>query len=141
MKKLLTIILIAVSTFVYCQNKITEKEAIKKEYIDFSKEVLFFKLHGLIEIVGHTFKNDTCKCAILYFANLDGVVIKDTCSKVIYTHRKCNIKNCKIIHLAQGIMLQEPEDIYNRWNLPFDNNDPIWHPIQPTHGSQLLRGL
>lgn len=134
MKKIFSILLIAISAVAYSQNKISEKDAIKKEYIDFDKEVLFFKLHGMIEIGAHTFKNDSCKCPILFFANLEGVIIQDTCSKAKYTHRKCNIKNCKIIHLSQVIVPQPVEDIYDKWNLPFENNDPIWRPMPNIRG-------
>lgn len=99
MKKTIIIILLLIPSFLFAQNKVNEKRAIEKSHIDFSKEYLFFTLSGLIEIDGHAFKNDTCKCPIIYKSTLDGIDIVDTCANKHYDHRECKIKECKIIHL------------------------------------------
>lgn len=102
MKAKLLIFLLLLGSICQAQQKMTEKQVMKESHIDFTKQYIFFTLHGLIEIDGHTFKNDTCKCPIIYKATLDGVTIIDTCKKVEYTHRKCNEKGCKIIHLIKS---------------------------------------
>lgn len=114
MKTLLIALTLSVNLF--CQHKMTEKEAINKDHIDFTKEYLWFKIHGLIEIDGHTFKNDTCHCPIIFQANLDGVTIIDTCFKQEYTHRNCGVKNCKIIHLVKKAEpIYQPSNRYPFW--------------------------
>ena len=87
----------------FSQQKMTEKQAIEKSHIDFTKQYLFFTIHGLIEIDGHIFKNDTCKCPIIFQATIDGITIMDTCTKTKYIHRKCNKKGCPIIHLEEEL--------------------------------------
>jgi hypothetical protein len=99
MKVLLIGLLFCVSVITQAQQRMTEKQVMKESHIDFSRQYIYFTLHGLIEIDGHIFKNDTCKCPIIYQATLDGITIIDTCTKVKYVHRKCNVKGCKIIHL------------------------------------------
>jgi hypothetical protein len=99
MKIIFTLLLFASNICIFSQDKMTEQRTMKESHIDFTKEYIFFTIHGLIEIDGHTFKNDTCKCQIQFQANLDGIAIIDTCSKVKYEHRACGIKNCKIVHL------------------------------------------
>jgi len=101
MKILLISILFCVSVITQAQQRMTEKQVMKESHIDFSRQYIYFTLHGLIEIDGHIFKNDTCKCPIIYQATLDGITIIDTCIKVKYVHRKCNVKHCKIIHLTK----------------------------------------
>ena len=101
MKKLLLLLLFALPVITQAQQKMTEKQVMKETHIDFSRQYIYFTLHGLIEIDGHIFKNDTCKCPIIYQATLDGITIIDTCTKVKYVHRKCNVKGCKIIHLTK----------------------------------------
>ncbi len=88
------------------QQRMTEKQVMKESHIDFSRQYIYFTLSGKIEIDGHLFKNDTCKCPIIYQATLDGVTIIDTCAKVKYFHRKCNLKGCKIIHLSKEEKLE-----------------------------------
>lgn len=85
------------------KKKLTEQQIIKNNHIDFVKEYISFVIHGLIEIDGHVFLNDTCKSPVVYKADLDGItIIKDG---IKYKHRKCNINGCNIIHL-------EPIDTY-----------------------------
>ena len=55
------------------------------------------KLIGMFEIDGHLFNNKTAKDPIFFKANLDGIKIYD--SKKEYQKRKCNVDNCKTIHL------------------------------------------
>lgn len=98
------------------QEKVNEKQAINKKHINFSKEVLYFNLSGLIEIDGHTFMNDTCKCPILYIANLEKITIIDTCKNIRYLTRKCARTGCEVIHLIQksttsGTIIV-PDDMY-----------------------------
>ena len=83
------------------QKRMNEKRVIKEKHIDFTTEVIYFELHGMIEIDGHVFMNDTCKCPIIYYANLDGVTLIDTCRNVKYSHRTCDKPGCKIIHLVE----------------------------------------
>jgi hypothetical protein len=104
------------SQTVFSQKTMNEQRAIKERHIDFTKEYIFFTIHGLIEIDGHTFKNDTSKCPIRFQANLDGISIIDTCAKVKFKHRICRHTNCKIIHLEK-----QEESILNiqpPWNYP-----------------------
>lgn len=107
--------------------KLNEKECIKKSHIDFTKEYIYFSIHGLIEIDGHVFKNDTCKCPIIYKANIDGITIIDTCKNIKYKHRACGVKNCPILHLedmnSMDLKIDTQEYIspenwiqYNRFN-------------------------
>lgn len=88
------------------QSKMNEQKAMKESHIDFTKEYIFFTIHGLIEVDGHTFQNDTRKCPIQFQANLDGITIIDTCLKVKYEHRVCEVKDCKVIHLVESLSLQ-----------------------------------
>ena len=82
---------------------LTEKQSIDKSHIDFTTQYLYFVIHGQIEVDGHTFYNDTCKSPIIFQATIDGVTIIDTLTKQTYTHRKCGIAGCKIIHLTPVI--------------------------------------
>ena len=89
------------------QAKLTEKQVMKNKHIDFSKEVIYFELSGLIEIDGHIFLNDTCKSPIIYTANLDGISIFDKSTKQKYNVRKCEREGCKITHLIKEANLQD----------------------------------
>ena len=89
------------------QPKLTEKQVLKNKHIDFSKEIIYFELSGLIEIDGHTFLNDTCKFPIIYTANLDGISIFNKSTKQKYNVRKCESEGCKIIHLVKVTNLQD----------------------------------
>jgi hypothetical protein len=104
------------SSTAYSQKTMSEERAMKESHIDFSKEYIFFTIHGLIEIDGHIFKNDTCKCPIQFQANLDGIAIIDTCAKVKFKHRVCSHKNCNIVHLEK----QEKaiSSILQQWDCP-----------------------
>lgn len=109
-------VLCAVSLSSFGQKPMNEQRTMKESHIDFTKEYIFFTIHGSIEIDGHTFKNDTCKCPIQFQANLEGIAIIDTCAKVKYKHRICSHKNCNIIHLER-----QDETILNiqpQWNYP-----------------------
>ena len=101
MKKLFTLTFALAINFSFAQKPIGEKDAITKSHIDFTKEYLIFSINGMIEIDGHTFKNDTLKCAIVFQAGLTGVTIADTCRKTEYNYHKCQLANCKIIHLTK----------------------------------------
>lgn len=73
-------------------------------------------IKGLIEIDGHVFKGDTLKNKIRYEATLSFFTILDDKNK--YQVRRCNTKDCTIIHL-------EPKkigiSIYNGGNLYLNN--------------------
>ena len=121
MKTTLLFILLLITGSGDAQKHMTEKSVMKESHIDFSKEIIYFGLSGRIEIDGHTFINDTCKCPIFFVANLDGITIIDTCTKTKYEHRKCNVKGCTIIHL------QIPEDkptLTKPWYTPY-----LTHPL------------
>ena len=114
MKKFVYLLLITLLAFnVNGQQKMGEKDAIRESHIDFTRQYLFFTLHGMIEIDGHTFLNDTCRCPIIYQANLDGITIVDTCMNIIYEHRTCSIKGCKTIHL---IIKENVNVFYPQWD-------------------------
>ncbi len=81
----------------FAQNKMNEQDAINKSHIDFTKQYLYFIVHGRVEIDGHTFLNDTCNKPIIFKATIDGVELTDSTNT--YTHRKCSHPNCDIIHL------------------------------------------
>jgi hypothetical protein len=96
------IILIAIlfmSMISFGQQVLTEQMVITKTHIDFSKEYISFILSGSIEIDGHTFQNESQSNPILYTANLDNVEIVDSNRTAVYTHRKCSMAGCNIIHL------------------------------------------
>jgi hypothetical protein len=97
----------------FSQKAMNEQRAMKESHIDFTKEYIFFTIHGLIEIDGHIFKNDTCKSPIQFQATLDGIMIIDTISKTEYVHRVCNHKNCNIIHLEERISILKIEPSYD----------------------------
>jgi len=103
---------------------ISQKKAIEKATIDFSKEVLIFKLTGIIEVDGHIFDNDTSRHAIYYIANLDGVTLKDTVSDITFTHRTCTKPGCKIIHL----------EMENTWTIPSNRGVIVPGYITPNWG-------
>jgi hypothetical protein len=109
------------------QEKMNEKQAIKETHIDFTKQYIFFTLHGLIEIDGHIFKNDTCKCPIIYKSTLDGITIIDTCKKIEYVHRKCSKKGCNIIHFIkkEDDVIQYSDPPY--WVQPLDRVPILEH--------------
>lgn len=109
MKKLNLILVCMLLIFygAFGQEKLNEKQVIKKSHIDFSKEVIYFELSGLIEIDGHTFKNDTCKSPIIYTSNLEGISIFDKITNQKYIHRKCDVEGCIIIHLVKEQILND----------------------------------
>ncbi len=73
---------------------------VNEKFIPFTESnIVFMRLLGLIEIDGHIFNNDTCSCPIIYKADLNGIEIKDTCTYIEYKYRKCDKKDCPIIHL------------------------------------------
>jgi hypothetical protein len=97
-----------------CKKKLTEQQIIKHNHIDFTKEYISFVIHGLIEIDGHIFLNDTCKNPVIYESDLDGITILKNSTK--YKHRNCNVKGCNIIHL-------EPINMYS--------TDPSMYQLSP----------
>jgi len=124
--KLFAVLLFILSFSAGAQTPMNEKDAIEKSHIDFSKQYLFFVIHGIIEIDGHQFKNDTCKSPIIYKATLDEISIQDTLNKVEYSHRNCNISGCKIIHLNKkqraALSLIATDTLRT---LPYFFNDPM----------------
>ena len=59
------------------RSRLSEKRVIDKKHIDFSVEMIYFELSGVIEIDGHQFINDTCNNHVVYTANLTEVSIFD----------------------------------------------------------------
>jgi len=116
MKKITVLfVILFVSISVFSQKRMNEKRVMKEKHINFTEEIIYFNLSGLIEIDGHTFLNDTCKCPIIYYANLDGVTIIDTCTNIKYDHRICGKPGCTIIHLTvQQITLS---NWGNQWDI------------------------
>jgi len=121
MKKQLIIIGLLLSVLVVLngQKRMNESRTMKEKHIDFTEEVIYFELSGFIEIDGHIFKNDTCKCPIIYTADFDGITIMDTCTKTKYMRRICDKPGCKILHLTKiEVTLTDPyEQFYldDRW--------------------------
>jgi hypothetical protein len=107
----------------FAQTKIDEQGAIKRTHIDFTSQYIYFVIHGQIEIDGHTFYNDTCKSPIIFQATIDGVTIVDTLTKQSYTHRKCNKRDCKIIHLYKAQQTYETLILPPSWRY---YNDGDW---------------
>ena len=122
MRTLLTILVLTISVNLCGQIKMKEQRAMKESHIDFTKEYIYFTIHGLIEIDGHIFKNDTCKCPIQFQANLEGITIIDTCLNMKYEYRKCEKVNCPIVHLVKK---EPPQNnlIIPGWNYKFNEND------------------
>ena len=116
MKKLAILLFLFICpVLIYGQRtKMNEREAMGESHIDFTKQYIYFTIHGLIEIGGHTFLNDTCKNPIIFQATLDGITIIETSCNNKYTHRKCDVKGCNIIHLVA-----ESESIIKDNNLYF----------------------
>jgi hypothetical protein len=112
MKTKLLILLILICATGFAQSKMGEKQAISKSHIDFTKEYLYFTIHGLIEIDGHTFLNDTCKNPVIFSATIDGISITKDGNK--YEHRGCGIKGCLILHLKLKADIQQP-DLIRQW--------------------------
>ncbi len=100
------------SSLVFAQNPMNEKQAIKESHIDFAKQYLFFTITGKIEIDGHEFINEKRKCPIIFKADLTGVAISDTCTKMVYQKRDCKIKGCPIIHLEEKIAPFERAEVF-----------------------------
>jgi hypothetical protein len=104
MKRIIVVLFGVVITTLLCfgQQRLNERQVIDKSHIDFSTQIIYFVVHGQIEIDGHTFYNDTCKSPIIFQANLDNISIVDTLTKVFYNHRHCDREKygCKIIHLS-----------------------------------------
>ena len=87
------------------KQKLTEKQVIEKSHIDFTKECIAFTIHGFVEIDGHTFLNDTCSHPIIYMADLEGVLLRDTIQKISYVPRKCEKPGCNVLHLEKKISM------------------------------------
>jgi len=72
----------------------SEKQAMDETHIDFTKQYLYFKVNGLIEIDRHQFLNDTMKCPIIFRADAYGVVFVDSCLNKRYDAVKCDKVGC-----------------------------------------------
>jgi len=119
-----TIIAILLSTC-FCFGQVNEQRAIKETHIDFNKESVYFVIHGMVEVDGHTFYNDTSSNPFVFLANLDGIKIfrKNELNET-YNHRICKVKGCRIIHLVLASlqnMYVAPDD--NKLWLRLDAND------------------
>ena len=100
--KYLMVMLFIGASFVSVSQKtdtINERQAMKEKHIDLTKQLVYFVIHGLIEIDGHVFKNDTCADPVLFIADLSGIKIKRKNDPIEYKHRKCEKEGCNIIHL------------------------------------------
>jgi len=116
MKNIILVLFSLMVLSVSAQEKMGEKEAMNEKHLDFTKQYLWFVIHGKIEIDGHIFTNHKKECpTIIFKANLDGVSIIDTCTNTQYQHRTCNKKGCDIIHLEEKPVMQ----LYQPgWNYP-----------------------
>jgi hypothetical protein len=102
MKTIFIIISLLIAVSGFPQQKMNEKQAIKESHIDFTTQYIFFTIHGLVEIDGHTFLNDTCKNPVIFQATIDGIrIYRKSDSTTDLQHRICNKKGCKIIHLQE----------------------------------------
>ena len=99
MKLLLAVIFAIVLSVPAFSQQLSEIDAIKKDHIDLTKETVFFIIHGLVEVDGHTFVNDTSANPFMFFANVDGIKITRRGLEGEYRHRVCGLKNCPILHL------------------------------------------
>jgi len=125
MRTRLTITALIISISLMGQGRMNEKRTMEEKHIDFSKEVIYFELSGLIEIDGHLFLNDTCACPFVYTANLDGITIMNSCSKCKYEHRTCQKEECTIIHLVPlRSTLTDPSWVYPFHLKPYLENVP-----------------
>lgn len=93
------LLLIAVPVIGQTKQPLGEQQTMKESHIDFTSHYITFILHGQIEIDGHSFLNDTCKTPVTYNATLDGVELRRGLTET-FTHRKCGVQGCKIIHLT-----------------------------------------
>ncbi len=101
MKNLLILVIILTSINCYSQKHLSEKDALTKSHIDFTKEIIYFALSGLIEIDGQVFLNDTSRHKIVYIADLDKITLRDVARHINYIHVNCNKEGCNIIHLIR----------------------------------------
>lgn len=130
MKHILIVLLFALT--LPAQIKFGERDAIEKGHIDFTTHYIWFVITGQIEIDGHTFDNSETDYPIIFQANLDGVTIIDTCTQIQYTHRTCNKKGCKIIHLVRK---EEPQVENNNWFTypmvyPIDDGSNLFYHVE-----------
>lgn len=100
MKKLFIIAVLIITANLSAQTLIQDSHYIKNgiDVRENYKPILVdMRLKGFVEIDGHLFNNNTSKDPVNFKADLDGIKIYD--SKKEYQKRKCNIENCKTIHL------------------------------------------
>jgi len=92
------------------KKRLNERDCIKKSHIDFKKEFIWFVIHGLVEVDGHVFLNDTSECPLIYKAAKDGMKIYNKCTKDEYQYRNCGEKDCLIFHLEdkERLIIEEP---------------------------------
>ena len=62
MRTLFFIIGITLCTMVQGQLRLNEKQVMKQKHIDFSTQVIYFELSGIIEIDGHIIQNPLNLC-------------------------------------------------------------------------------
>lgn len=90
----------------------SEQEAMDESHIDFKTQYIYFVIDNDIEIDGHSFNNNDEE-HIIFRADLDGITIIDTSSNVKYTHRKCNVGDCELIHLVEkGYSIPDAYEYY-----------------------------
>ena len=105
------------------KKKLTQKEVAQKQTIDFSKEIIKFKLSGLIEVDGHVFLNDTCKFPVYYYSNLEEVILQSD-DGARYCFRKCEKSGCEIIHLYKRVL--STDHIFKPYSINIEDVKTDW---------------
>ncbi len=119
MKTIIFIGMMFIVTSCLSQTNLSERDAIRESHIDLTKQQVYFEIHGLIELDGHTFLGDTCSNPIMFFANADGVEIRRKTGDEKYKHRVCGVKDCPILHLDKigfGTITVSQPSWYYRFN-------------------------
>ncbi len=125
-----TIILIGtmfVAMNCFAQGNLSERETIANHHIDLTKEQIYFVIHGLVELDGHTFLSDTCSDPFMFFADADGIKICRKENVAEYKHRRCGVKDCPILHLTVNVIVL-PQTQWQQWKNPLQLNGAITIP-------------
>jgi hypothetical protein len=89
MKTLLTLLLISICSIAFGQT--------------IGKKGFEYIITGLVEVDGHSIKNDTCKTPFKFIVDLkESKIVK---GKQSYLIRECEKPNCEIIHLEKRSLL------------------------------------